>query len=339
MSRNTKIIATIGPASSRKDTLLKMVEAGLNKCRINFSHGSHEEHQAKINTIREVAKETGKSLEIVQDLAGYRIRVGRLNNPIELIKYQRVKMRKAINQYDECIPLRFDGVLSDLTPGMEVYIDDGKLFLKVVENDGEVAQLDVFSGGVLKSKKGVNIPELHLEPDILTDKDREDIEFGITNKVEIIAQSFVRNAADIQRVIDIVRPRHPECLVFAKIENRQGVDNIDEIIEACDGIMVARGDLGVSLPIYQIPMIQKDIIRRCNKKKKDVVTATQMLDSMTENARPTRAEVSDVANAIIDGTDYVMLSGETAVGNYPVKSVRMMHQIIEFTEQAMEFRL
>lgn len=339
MARHAKIICTVGPASSRKDTLMKMAQAGMNKARLNFSHGSHDEHQEKIDTIRQVSEEVGHKIALLQDLAGYRIRIGRLFNSLTLMKYQKVWMAQRENQTDENIPLRFDGDIKEIQPGMEVFIDDGKLFLKVLRQEEDRLELEVFQGGVLHSKKGVNIPQLDLEPDILTEKDRLDIEFGIQNRVDFVAQSFVRNAADIQRVIDIVKPRLPECLVIAKIENRQGVDNIDEIIHACDGIMVARGDLGVSLPIYQIPIIQKDIIRRCNKHKKLVVTATQMLDSMTENVRPTRAEVSDVANAILDGTDLVMLSGETAVGNYPVKSVRMMHDIIQFTEQSMEFRL
>jgi len=339
MARHAKIICTIGPASSRKDTLIKLAEAGMNKARLNFSHGSHDEHQEKINTIREVSEELGKKIALLQDLAGYRIRIGRLFNSLTLMKYQKVWVAQRENQTDENIPLRFDGDIREIQPGMEIFIDDGKLFLKVIRQEEDRLELEVFQGGVLHSKKGVNIPALDLEPDIMTEKDRLDIEFGIQNKVEYIAQSFVRNASDIQRVNEIVKPRLPNCKVLAKIENRQGVDNIDEIIDSCDGIMVARGDLGVSLPIYQIPMVQKDIIRRCNKHKKLVVTATQMLDSMTENVRPTRAEVSDVANAILDGTDFVMLSGETAVGNYPVKSVRMMHDIIQFTEDSMEFRL
>jgi pyruvate kinase len=205
--------------------------------------------------------------------------------------------------------------------------------LRVVGHRGEKVELEVETGGYVSSKKGVNIPDMELKKNIITAKDEEDIAFGIENKVDYIAQSFVRNKQDILRVVNMVKPGLPDCKFIAKIENRDGVENIESITDACDGIMIARGDLGVSLPIYQIPFIQKDIIHLCSKKKQFVITATQMLESMTEHPRPTRAEVSDVANAILDGSDFLMLSGETAVGNYPVESVEMMCQIIEFTKK------
>jgi pyruvate kinase len=333
MKRHAKIICTIGPASQRKETIQKMAKAGMDKARINFSHGTHEEHQKVIDTIRQVNQEHKTGIKVLQDLAGYRIRIGYLKHPIELIKYQNVWMSKGKDQTDEHIPLDFDADIKQVSKGMDMYIDDGKLFLRVVNRSGDVLKLEVFQGGVLKSRKGVNLPDLKLQSDVLTAKDQADIQFSIKNKFDYVAQSFVRSKEDILRVSRMVKPQLPECRIIAKIENREGVENLAEILDACDGVMVARGDLGVSMPIYQIPMIQKEIIRRCNEKDKMVVTATQMLDSMTENARPTRAEVSDVANAILDGTDFVMLSGETAIGNFPVKSVRMMSQIIQYTEE------
>lgn len=329
----TQIVCTLGPACVRKETILKMAQAGMAVSRLNFSHGSHEAHQAFIDMVRTMNREKRQNVKLLQDLAGYRIRIGEMNQPITLIKYQRLWMTLGKHQIGGVIPLDFEGSLKDFRKGMDVYIDDGKLYMKVVGRKYGKIEMEVFQGGVLKSRKGVNIPDLKLSANILTEKDRQDIEFGIANRMDFIAQSFVRNRQDILRVRKLVKPRLPNCQIIAKIENKEGLRNLDSIIDASDGILVARGDLGVSLPIYQIPIFQKEIIRCCNAKKKPVITATQMLDSMTENARPTRAEVSDVANAILDGTDYVMLSGETAVGNYPVKSVRMMRQIIEFTEK------
>ncbi len=333
MKIKTKIICTIGPASQRKETILKMAEAGMNVARLNFSHGTHEQHSQVIDLIRQINSVSSYQVKILQDLAGYRIRVGELRQPVELIKYQEVWMKKGQVQNDECIPLDFDGDFTAIKKGMDVYINDGKLYLKVIGRVGLKIKLEVFGGERLISRKGVNVPDLQLRGNILTKKDREDIEFGVKNKVDFMAQSFVRNKSDIDRVVKLVKPRLSSCQIVAKIENRQGLTNLTRIMDSCDGIMVARGDLGVSMPIYQIPILQKQIIKRCNERKKFVITATQMLDSMTENARPTRAEVSDVANAILDGTDYVMLSGETAVGSFPVKTVRMMSEIIKYTER------
>ena len=219
---------------------------------------------------------------------------------------------------------------------MHVYIADGTIDLKVKGKNGDIFGLEVIQGGCISSKKGVNIPGLKLKSDIFTQKDANDLELGIKNKVDFVAQSFVRNAKDIAHVFDIVKKQLPKAKVIAKIENREGVDNIEEIINACDGIMVARGDLGVSLPIYQVPVLQKKIIKITNKKRKLDITATQMLETMIEHKRPTRAEVSDVANAIYDGSDCVMLSGETAIGKFPVETVEMMRKIIEFTEKSIK---
>jgi pyruvate kinase len=286
-----------------------------------------------INTVRAVNEKYGYCIKILQDLEGYRIRICQLKQPITLEKKQHVWISNTHCESPDFIPLDLDINLKSLMEGMHVFINDGMICLRVIDHQGEKVKLEVENGGIISSKKGVNIPELKLDKDILTAKDKGDLAFGIENNVDYVAQSFVRNKHDILRVIDIVKPNLPDCKFIAKIENRQGIENIESIIDACDGIMIARGDLGVSLPIYQIPFIQKDIIRRCNKKKKFVITATQMLESMTEHPRPTRAEVSDIANAILDGSDYLMLSGETAVGRYPVESVEMMCQIMEFAKK------
>jgi pyruvate kinase len=337
MKRQTKIICTLGPASQKSETIAKMAKAGMDIVRINFSHGNHRQHQKLIDAVRTVNKNLKTDIKILQDLEGYRIRIGHLRRPMELKNQQYVTMSNDRQRAAGHIPLEFDDDIKAISKGMDVFIDDGRLALKVIGRAGKKVKLEVLQGGLLKSRKGVNIPGLRLKANILTEKDQRDIEFGIRNRVDYVAQSFVRNKQDILRVGRMVKPYLPDCRIIAKIENKEGVKNINRIMNACDGIMIARGDLGVSLPIYQIPLIQKDLIRRCTKYKKLVITATQMLESMTENTRPTRAEVSDIANAILDGTDCVMLSAETAVGRFPVESVRMMCQVIDYTEQSMYF--
>jgi len=330
---HARIICTLGPSSSRKNIIKLMAQSGMKVARLNFSHGSHPEHQKLINIVRELNKDHGMDIEILQDLAGYRIRIGILESPITLKEKDILTLSNDPQYKDKHIPLDSDFDISTLKNDMMIYIADGMIALKVKAVYDNRVKARVIAGGKLKSRKGVNIPDLRLRSNILTEKDQKDIEFGIKNKVDFIAQSFVRNQKDIERINELVKPELPDCRIIAKIENKQGVRNIDKIIDACDGILVARGDLGVSLPIYKIPVIQKDIIRRCNNREKIVVTATQMLESMTESPRPTRAEVSDVANAIFDGTDYVMLSGETAIGRFPVRSVRMMAHVVDFTEK------
>jgi pyruvate kinase len=331
MSKN--IICTLGPASSQMEIIAAMAASGMGIARMNFSHGTHQQHQKVINTVRSVNEKYGYTIKVLQDLEGFRIRIGRLKQPIMLEKKQHVWMSNADGESDDFIPLDLEINLTSLLEGMHVFINDGMVCLRVIDHQEGRVELEVENGGMISSRKGVNIPELKLDQDILTAKDEEDLGFGIENNVDYVAQSFVRNKHDILRVIDTVKPSLPDCEFIAKIENSEGIENIESIIDACDGIMIARGDLGVSLPIYQIPFIQKDIIRRCNKKKKFVITATQMLESMTEHPRPTRAEVSDIANAILDGSDYLMLSGETAVGHYPVESVEMMRRIMEFAKK------
>jgi len=338
MNRRTKIICTLGPASSSLSVIRQLAREGMDIARLNFSHGDHAQHQKMINNIRRVNRGRKNRIKILQDLEGYRIRLGIMATPRELKKGTLVTLAGQNSRDQRALPLDADFDLRSLKTGMNIYIADGMIALKVMGRKNGSLQLLVVQGGVVSSKKGVNIPELKLQADILTPKDAADIAFGIANRVDFVAQSFVRNAKDIMQVVRLVKAGAPHCQVIAKIENRDGIRNIRRIIDACDGIMVARGDMGVSLPIYEVPVIQKEIIRFCDQRKKMDITATQMLESMTEHFRPTRAEVSDVANAILDGSDCVMLSGETASGKFPVESVRMMRQIVEYTEKQMQRR-
>lgn len=335
MSR-TKIICTIGPSSKNKTILKNMMSAGMDVARLNFSHGSHQSHQYILDNINELYKRYQYQVKVLQDLEGYRIRIGKLENikGIELNKGQEISItNQAILGNDKIIPIDYKYPLSDIKTGTHLYIDDGNISLKVLDSTIDHLMLEVVIPGILKEKKGVNIPDIELRFKGLTQKDKIDIQFGIKNKVDYIAQSFVRNKDDILQICDVVKPQLPSCQIVAKIENRQGINNIDEILDVADGIMIARGDMGVSIPIYEIPIVQKEIIRKCNRAKKFVITATQMLESMVENLRPTRAEVTDVANAVLDGSDFVMLSAETATGKYPVETVKMMEDVIKFTEQ------
>jgi len=339
MKRYTKIICTLGPSSNSESMIKKMALRGMDVARINFSHGNHLQHQKMIDAVRAVNEQHNLAVSILIDLEGYRIRIGRFKKNITLKRSQRLVMSNEPYQGSDHIPFDYNEDVKAIEKGANIYIDDGKIYLRVTGHSGKKLKVKVIQGGILSERKGVNIPQLKLQSNLITEKDRKGLEFGIENKVEKIAQSFVRNKNNIQHVVDIVRPRLPQCTIIAKIENEEGVRNIGSIIDACDGMMVARGDLGVTLPIYKIPIVQKYLIRHTNRKKKLSVTATQMLDSMIENGRPTRAEVSDVANAILDGTDYVMLSGETAVGRYPSRSVKMMRQIIEYTESHEDAKL
>lgn len=331
----TKIICTLGPSSSTETPIRKMTLAGMDVVRLNFSHGSLASHLSRIKLVRRVNKKYRRAVRLLQDLEGPRIRIGRLkgNKPVLLKKRQVIWLtQKYIHGEERVIPFDYEGSLSSIRPARFIYIDDGNIVLKIKGIEKAGVKTEVIVGGLLKEHKGVNIPGARLQFSGISERDKKDILFGIEHKVDYIAQSFVRNKGDILEVKNRVRSKLPSCLVIAKIEDRDGIRNIDEIIDASDGIMIARGDMGVSVPIYEIPVIQKNIIKKCNKKKRFVITATQMLEHMVEHIRPTRAEVTDVANAIIDGTDFVMLSAETAVGRHPVESVRMMNDIIKFTE-------
>lgn len=333
----TKIVCTLGPSSASVNVLLKMMRAGMDVVRLNFSHGSLEEHQDKINKIRELNRKYRRHIKILGDLEGYRVRIGELGaGKSVLVKKGQalVLTNQHIKGQTDILPFDYQGPLGQIKKGSFVFIDDGKIALIVQGHGKNILNTKVFVGGVIKTGKGINIPDVQLRFEGMPQKDLVDLKFCLENKIDFVAQSFVRNAKDILNLKKHIPRDGHQPLIVAKIEERQGVRNLESIMANCAGILVARGDLGVSLPIFEVPIIQKQIIRKCNRAGKIVMTATQMLESMTENLRPTRAEVSDVANAILDGTDYVMLSGETAVGAHPVECVQMMNQIICFVESA-----
>jgi pyruvate kinase len=332
----TKIIATLGPASSNYTVLRKMFTAGLDVVRLNFSHGSHKQHLDCIRLVRQINKRYRRHIRIMQDLEGFRIRIGKFEGAgTRFLKNRTVVWltNDLRTSGPKTIPFDYKDDLSRIKPEQLIYIDDGNLSLRVKSVSTDSIKAEVMEGGILSERKGVNIPGADLEFDGITEKDKKDIEFGIKHKVDYIALSFVRDADDVIKAAELIKPRLPDCRLVAKIESRQAIENIDRIIDASDGIMIARGDMGVAVPIYEVPVIQKRIIKKCNAAKKFVITATQMLEHMTAHSRPTRAEVADVANAIIDGTDFVMLSGESAVGLFPYESVLMMNDIIKFTEK------
>ena len=329
----TKIIATLGPASSSETILRKMFIKGLDIVRLNFSHGDHAGHMQRINTIRRLNKKMRRAIKIMQDLEGYRIRIGRLSTPVLLQKGDRFYLtQQDIIGTKKEVPFSYKGSLKRIKESSHVYIDDGKIVLNVKKAGRGRLYVETVMPGILKGHKGINFPGVSLDFEALTPKDRSDTEIAITERLDYIAQSFVRNAADIKMLRGVLKARHKKCRIFAKIENKDAVNNIDRIIDASDGIIVARGDLGISIPIHTVPMIQKMIISKCRLKDKPVVVATQMLESMTEELIPTRAEVSDVANAILDRATHLMLSGETAVGKHPHKAVEMMNRIMKYTE-------
>jgi len=332
----TKIIATLGPSSTSYRVVRKMVAAGLDVARFNFSHGSHEEHLGRLKVVRQINKKYRRHVRLMQDLEGYRIRVGRFAGAKHKILKKRETVRLVKGEgtgEGRVIPFDYDGDLTIVKPGQLIYIDDGNIILEAKSTSKKSIKARVIEGGILKEKKGINMPGVSIPFSGFTEKDRRDIEFGIKEKVDYIAQSFIGRKKDVDCVRRVIGSRAPWCRIVAKIETRAAIRNIDEIIDASDGIMIARGDMGISVPIYEIPIIQKEIIRKCRRRKKFVITATQMLEHMTEHSRPTRAEVTDVANAILDGTDFVMLSGETAAGRYPAEAVKMMNEIIKFTEK------
>lgn len=329
----TKIICTLGPASSSETVLRKMMIAGMDVGRLNFSHGGKRELLNRISLVRKLNSKYRRRVKLLGDLQGHRIRVGDLIAPVLLKKKQVVRVtQQKIKGTRAIIPFDYKGPLGTIKIGHHIFIDDGNIVLEVIGRANEGLKAKVIVGGLLKKHKGVNIPEARLEFGAISRKDIKDALFCVENKVEYIAQSFVRTKQEVFELKEALG-KSSGCKIIAKIENKEGIKNIDEIIKVSDGIMIARGDMGVSLPIYEIPIIQKMIIRKCNRAAKVVITATQMLESMTENLRPTRAEVTDVANAIIDGTDFVMLSAESAVGSHPVETVVMMNDIIKFTEK------
>jgi len=337
----TKIICTLGPASSKEKVLKKMMDDGMGVARLNFSHSTLKIHLARIRLIRKLNKKYDFNVPILGDLEGPRIRVGKLKKgqAVKVNKGQIVLLTQEHIQGEGCIiPFDYKNSLNEIKKGQHIYIDDGNIALLVLEQKKNRVKTRVVVPGLIKERKGINMPDSKLSFKGLTDKDKENIRFCIDNKIDYIAQSFVRSKDDILIIKEYLKNNPYKYRIIAKIENQEGINNIDEIIKVCDGIMIARGDMGVSIPVYEVPIVQKEIIRKCNRAKKFVITATQMLESMTENLIPERAEVSDVANAILDGSDYMMLSAETAVGLYPVECVDMMKQIIKFTEGSIIYK-
>jgi len=338
--RKTKIVCTIGPASESVETLKQLMIEGMNVARLNFSHGSHEEHQARIRAIRQAAAETGKNVAILLDTKGPEIRTGDLETDFVELKEGELLILTAepVLGNENRISISYPGLVEDVKPGDLILVDDGLIGLTVEKIEGQDIYCRIRNSGILKSKKGVNVPGVNINLPGITEKDAKDIEFGIKNGVDFIAASFVRKASDVLEIRKILEDHGADIQIIAKIENQEGVNNVEEILSVSDGLMVARGDLGVEIPAEEVPIVQKEIIRKCNLIGKVVITATQMLDSMQRNPRPTRAEASDVANAIFDGTDAIMLSGETAAGKYPVEAVRTMNRIAVRTEAALTYQ-
>lgn len=332
----TGIICTMGPATRSASVIKNLSDSGMTVARLNFSHGTFEQYEKDIALIRTVNKEFKRNIKILGDLEGHRIRIGQLKDakPIELKKGQKLILtNKKLIGDSKIVSIDYSGPMSDLKKGLEVFIDDGNLKLTVVSTSKDSTTTIVEMDYLLKEHKGINIPEAKLHFPEIEEHDKIHIDFAIKNKLDYIANSFVRNKADMKYLKKIVSKELPKCQLVAKIEDREGIDNVASILEVCDGIMVARGDMGISIPLWTVPVVQKYIIKKCVSRKKFVITATQMLESMVEHPVPTRAEVSDVANAIIDGSNFVMLSAETAVGKYPEKAVAMMGNIIKFTEK------
>jgi pyruvate kinase len=338
-SKKTKIVATVGPTSETKEQLLALARAGVNVFRLNFSHGTHADHLERLNRIREINKEYDMNLCILQDLQGPKIRIGNVaeKDGVLITAGNRLVLTNVeVLGTAEMVSTPYDGMYNDVQVGDRILMDDGKLEVKVTGIEGQNVITEVVYGGLLKSKKGVNLPNTKVSMPSVTDKDYEDLAFGLEHDVEWIALSFVRRASDIQEVKDYIKSKGKDTLVVAKIEKPEAIDNIDSIIEVTDAIMVARGDLGVELPAEEVPMIQKMIVQKCNRAGKPVIVATQMLESMIESPRPTRAEVNDVANSVLDGADAVMLSAETASGMYPILAVENMTRTIEQVEKSGE---
>jgi pyruvate kinase len=336
----TKVIATIGPTSSSKEMLEKLFHEGVDVCRLNFSHGSHKDHLEVINHILELNQKLQANVAILADLQGPKIRIGEVeNNRIELVEGAEILFvtEKCLGTAHK-LYLSYQEFPKDVKIGDFILVDDGKLKLEVTDtNKKDTVKAKVINGGILSSKKGVNLPNTKISLPSLTEKDIEDANFALDNNVDWIALSFVRSADDLLQLKELIRNKKKFARIIAKIEKPEALEDIDNIIDASNGIMVARGDLGVEIPFDQVPLIQKDLVKRCVEKAKPVIIATQMLESMITNFRPTRAEANDVANAVLDGADAVMLSGETSAGKYPAESVAAMQKIIDWTEKGFTF--
>lgn len=338
--RRTKIVCTIGPASESPEKINQLLQAGMNVARLNFSHGTHEEHGQRFQILKEEAHRLGKHLGILLDTKGPEIRTGmvpesgvKLNKGASLILDTDIKNVGSV----ERVGITYTDLWQEVVPGTHILLDDGLIDLEVESTEKDKIYTRICNEGLLKSQKGVNVPGISIQLPAVTDKDISDIRFGLDQGIDFIAASFTRKAADILAVRRIVEETQSSVKIIAKIESREGLDNLDSILEVADGLMVARGDLGVEIPVEEVPLAQKEMIHKCHLLGKPVIVATQMLDSMIRNPRPTRAEASDVANAILDGTDAIMLSGETAAGQYPVEAVETMDKIARRTEIAYSY--
>lgn len=339
--RKTKIICTMGPSTEKGDTLKELIKAGMNVARMNFSHGDFDEHGGRLKNLRKFSKELGLPVAALLDTKGPEIRLGDFEaGKIELKEGQEFTLTaRDILGTEKEVSITYKELPRDVKPGSSILLDDGLIGLEVKEVSGEDIVCTVMNGGPVSNHKGVNVPGTDLSMDYLSEKDKADLIWGAENDVDFIAASFVREAADVIAIRDLLKAHGGENIqIIAKIENEQGVRNIDGILEAADGIMVARGDMGVEIPCEEVPVVQKNLIKKANQAGKIVVTATQMLDSMIKNPRPTRAEATDVANAIYDGTVAIMLSGETAAGSYPVEALKTMVKIAERTEKDINYR-
>ena len=333
VERRAKIVATLGPASDDEDTLQKLIQAGMNVARLNFSHGTQDQHAIRIEQIRRISHRLGQAVTILQDLQGPKIRVGDLKDgKVTLLEGQTITFTtRPILGDHEVIPVDYTGFTRNVQPGGRILLSDGQMELQVSEVSEESVKARVILGGILTPRKGINLPGVRLDVPCFTEKDESDLQFGMAHGIDVVAMSFIRTAKDIERVRRATACLGAECVqtpIIAKMERPESLENLEEIIVAADGVMVARGDLAVEMSPEEVPIAQKRIIASANKHAKVVITATQMLESMIQNPRPTRAEASDVANAVFDGTDAVMLSAETAAGQYPVKSVEMMASIV-----------
>ena len=339
--KKTKVVCTMGPNTNDKELMRKLIRNGMDVARFNFSHGDHAEQKSRMDLLKELREEEHSNVAILLDTKGPEIRTGLLKDGKKIMLEAGKKFTLTTEEVagdENIVSISYPGLINDVSKGKTILIDDGLIGLKVVEKKEKELICEIINGGELGERKGVNVPNVPIHLPAITEKDKEDIKFGAEQGIDFIAASFVRNAECILEIRAYLKSLGaPFIPIIAKVENSEGIDNIDEIIRAADGVMVARGDLGVEIPAEEVPYLQKMIIQKCNSHFKTVIPATQMLDSMIRNPRPTRAEVTDVANAVYDGTDAVMLSGETAQGKYPVEALQMMVHIIENTEQHLDY--
>lgn len=335
MMKRTKIVATIGPASTPKEVLREMIREGVDVVRLNFSHGEYEVHEGVIRTVREIDAELGTATAILADLQGPKLRIGMVkDNGVELVKGKTIIITtKEQEGTAERVSTNYTNFAADVKPGEAVLLDDGKLHLKVIKTNGkDEVECEITHGGILSSRKGINLPNTAISLPCLTKKDLADLDFALEHNVDWIGLSFVRSARDIIELKHIIKDREKHSRIVAKIEKPEAIDDIDEIVKETDALMVARGDLGVEIPMERVPLVQKMLIDKCIENSKPVIVATQMMESMITSITPTRAEVNDVANAVLDGADAVMLSGETSVGKFPIEVIRTMARIVREVE-------